>query len=65
MHRVHRLATEQATPDAFALTLIPYHEGTHFAASFGHLMSGYDAGRTGCTEPFTGTVSDAPPAPAG
>ncbi len=38
---------DQATRDAFALTLIPYHDDTHFAASFGHLMGGYGAGYYG------------------
>ena len=38
---------DEATREAFALTLMPYHEDTHFAASFGHLMSGYDAGYYG------------------
>ena len=33
--------------DAFAVTGLPFHEGTFFAAGFGHLMGGYDAGYYG------------------
>ena len=32
---------------AFELTGFPFYEGTHFGASFGHLMGGYDAGYYG------------------
>ena len=39
LDEVHRRSTE--------LSLLPMHEGTFFPASFGHLLSGYDAGYYG------------------
>ena len=33
--------------EAYAVTGLPFHEGTFFPASFGHLLGGYDAGYYG------------------
>jgi Zn-dependent oligopeptidase len=38
---------ERANRDAYAVTGLPFHEGTFFPASFGHLLGGYDAGYYG------------------
>ena len=41
------LDLDAITRMANEVTLIPYHEGTFFPASFGHMMAGYDAGYYG------------------
>ena len=38
---------EAANREAYAVTGLPFHEGTFFLAGFGHLMGGYDAGYYG------------------
>jgi thimet oligopeptidase len=38
---------DRAYRNAYELTGFPFYEGTHFGASFGHLMGGYDAGYYG------------------
>ena len=38
---------DKAYRDAYALTGFDFYENTHFGASFGHLMGGYDAGYYG------------------
>ncbi|MCP4965434.1 MAG: Zn-dependent oligopeptidase [bacterium] len=41
------VTVDRASRDAYTLTGFPFYEGTHFGASFGHLMGGYDAGYYG------------------
>lgn len=38
---------DEATRRANEISLFPYHEGTFYPASFGHLLGGYDAGYYG------------------
>lgn len=41
------LEADRVNREAYAVTGLPFHEGTFFPASFGHLLGGYDAGYYG------------------
>ena len=44
---VEAIDADRVNREAYAVTGLPFHEGTFFPASFGHLLGGYDAGYYG------------------